>query len=84
MNDPADIWETLKLNFQATDHAQKAHGLSEFRNIRIRHEEDLPAFIARFEECYKKVEEAGEKVAEPHRIFQLVQNLPIDYDSLSM
>ena len=61
MNNPDDIWETLKLNFQVIGHTQKAHAINEFHNIRIRHDEDLLAFIARFEDYYKKVEEAGEK-----------------------
>lgn len=52
---PAEIWETLKLNFELEERSNKLLLINEFRNLRITLEEDLPSFIARFEDCYRRV-----------------------------
>ena len=82
-DDPATVWSTLKLNFEVTGRAQKAQALIEFHNIKMGSDEELPTFITRFENAYKKLKEAGEDVTESHRIYKLIQNLPIEYDYLA-
>lgn len=82
LDDPSDIWLTLKSNLEIPGRALKSFHVNEFRNLKINIDEDIPTYIARFEEGYRRVIDSGEEIAEKHRCYQLIESLPENYDYL--
>lgn len=82
LDNPADIWDTLKSTLEIEGRVLKSFQANEFRNLKMNPEEEIPSYIARFEEVYRCVVDAGEEVTEKHRCYQFIESLPENYDYL--
>ena len=83
LDDPAEIWEHLTTTLQLPSRSFKSFCLAEFHNLKRESDEEVPSFIARFEESYRKVEAVGESVLEQHRCYKLIQNLDDSYKNIA-
>lgn len=81
LTDLAEIWDTLKKVNDIPKISYKSYTIALFDRIKRGHEEDLPSFIARFEEAYRMVRDSEETIQERHRCYKLLRSLPEEYES---
>lgn len=81
--DGKTAWEILKLNFESSSRTGLACLLDEFHGLKFKEDEEtIGIFCKRVADKSKLIKEAGFHIAERLVCFQLIRDLPADYNDL--